>query len=149
MRLGGPAVNYHGQSGPVASFGGFNTSPDWQARAWVTWARDKFMSTFETRYVSSGKLNAVWTESLPGSSSNTTINTVTDNSVDDAYYVAWSGSWDFTKSAEGKGTQLFWSINNLFDEDPPIAPGGNVYPTNPVFFDTLGMRYRVGFRLAF
>jgi outer membrane receptor protein involved in Fe transport len=147
--LGGPAVNYHGQSGPVASFGGFNTSPDWQARAWVTWARDKFMSTFETRYVSSGKLNAVWTESLPGSSSNTTINTVTDNSVDDAYYVAWSGSWDFTKSAEGKGTQLFWSINNLFDEDPPIAPGGNVYPTNPVFFDTLGMRYRVGFRLAF
>jgi hypothetical protein len=37
----------------------------------------------------------------------------------------------------------------LLDEDPPVAPGGNVYPTNPVFFDTLGQRVRVGVRLSF
>jgi outer membrane receptor protein involved in Fe transport len=147
--LGSPAVNYHGQSGPVASFGGFNTSPDWQARAFVTWAKDKLTTTFETRYISSGKLNATWTESMPGSPGNTAALTVNDNSVDEAYYLAWSGSWDFTKSSEGRGTQLFWAINNLFDKDPPVAPGGNVYPTNPVFFDTLGLRYRVGVRFSF
>ena len=45
--------------------------------------------------------------------------------------------------------QLFWVINNLLDEEPPVAPGGNAYPTNPVFFDTLGLRYRAGFRIAF
>jgi outer membrane receptor protein involved in Fe transport len=45
--------------------------------------------------------------------------------------------------------QLFWAIQNLFDEDPPVAPGGNVYPTNPVFFDTIGRRYRVGVRFEF
>ena len=30
--LGNAPVNYEGQSGPVGSFGGFNTSPNWQAR---------------------------------------------------------------------------------------------------------------------
>ncbi len=147
--LGGPPVDYQNQSGPVASFGGFNTSPEWQARAWVTYAKQRFTTTFETRYIGAGKLNALWTESPPGSPSNTQLNTVNDNSVDDAYYFAWSGSLDLGRSNQGKGTQLFWAVNNLLDKDPPIAPGGNVYPTNPVYFDTLGRRIRVGVRFTF
>jgi len=46
-----------------------------------------------------------------------------------------------------KGFQLFGSINNLFDKSPPIAPGGNGYPTNPVYFDTYGRLWRVGVRV--
>jgi outer membrane receptor protein involved in Fe transport len=147
--LGSPAFNYRGQSGPVGSFGGFNTSPDWQATAWVTYARDRLTTTFETRYVGSGKLNALWTESPPGSPTNTQPLTVTDNSVDDRYYFSWSGSYDFPQSNEDRGLELFWVVNNLFDEDPPVAPGGNLYPTNPVFFDTIGRRFRAGVRIAF
>jgi outer membrane receptor protein involved in Fe transport len=146
--LGTAPIDYRGQSGPVASFGSFNTQPDWQARAWVTYSRDRFMSTFETRYVGSGSLNVTWFESPPGDPSNTRQFSVNDNSVDDAYYLSWSGSYDFRRS-EGNQMQLFWVINNLLDEDPPVAPGGNAYPTNPVFFDTLGLRYRAGFRIAF
>jgi outer membrane receptor protein involved in Fe transport len=147
--LGAPPVDYRNQSGPVASFGGFNTSPDWQARTWVTYAKDRFTTTLETRYIGSGKLNALWTESPPGAASNRTALTVNDNSVDDAYYFAWSGSWDFKQSGDDSGMQLFWVVNNLFDKDPAVAPGGNTYPTNPVFFDTLGRRYRVGVRFTF
>jgi iron complex outermembrane recepter protein len=55
--LGPAPIDYHGQSGPVASFGSFNTQPDWQARAFLTYARDRFTSTFETRYVGSGSLH--------------------------------------------------------------------------------------------
>jgi outer membrane receptor protein involved in Fe transport len=146
--LGNPVVDYEDQSGPVASFGGFNTSPKWQARAWVTYARNRFTTTFETRYIGSGKLNATYFESPPGSPSNRQLFSVNDNSVDDAYYLAWSGSFNLGRN-EDRGTQLFWAINNLLDEDPPVAPGGNVYPTNPVFFDTLGQRARVGVRLSF
>jgi outer membrane receptor protein involved in Fe transport len=146
--LGPAPIDYHGQSGPVASFGSFNTQPDWQARAFLTYARDRFTTTFETRYVGSGSLNATWLESPPGAPSNTQLNTVNDNSVDDAYYLSWSGSYDFQR-AEGNALQVFWVINNLLDEDPPVAPGGNAYPTNPVFFDTLGQRARVGVRLEF
>jgi outer membrane receptor protein involved in Fe transport len=146
--LGSPPIDYQNQSGPVASFGGFNTSPEWQARAWVTYQKARFTSTFETRYVGAGKLNTLYIESPAGSPTNTLLNSVTDNSVDDAYYFAWSGSFDLGRN-EGKGAQLFWAINNLFDKDPAIAPGGNVYPTNPVFFDTLGRRLRVGVRFSF
>jgi outer membrane receptor protein involved in Fe transport len=146
--LGNPPQDYHGQSGPVASFGGFNTSPDWQATVWLNYSRDRFATTFETRYAGSGTLNALWFDSPPGAANNTVPFSVTDNSVDDRYYFSWSGSFDFPRS-NGASLQLFWAINNLFDEDPPIAPGGNLYPTNPVFFDTIGRRYRAGVRIEF
>jgi len=71
------------------------------------------------------------------------------NSVDDRYYLAWSGSYDVPLASNDNGMQVFWTIQNLLDEDPPVAPGGNVYPTNPVFFDTIGRRYRVGVRFSF
>jgi iron complex outermembrane receptor protein len=146
--LGPAPIDYDGQSGPVASFGSFNTQPNWQARAFLTYARDRFTSTFETRYVGSGSLNAIWFESPPGAASNTQQFSVNDNSVDDAYYLSWSGSYDFPRN-DGNGLQVFWVVNNLLDKDPPIAPGGNAYPTNPVFFDTLGLRYRAGVRFSF
>ncbi|HEU4620389.1 MAG TPA: TonB-dependent receptor [Gammaproteobacteria bacterium] len=147
--LGNPPVNYHGQTGPVASFGGFNTSPDWQATAWVTYSRSRFTSTFETRYIGSGTLNATWFDSPPGDPTNLLPFSVTDNNVDSRIYLGWSGSYDFKKQGEGSQIQVFWSINNLLDKDPPVAPGGNFYPTNPVFFDTIGRRYRAGVRLTF
>ena len=146
--LGPAPIDYQGQSGPVASFGSFNTQPNWQARAFLTYARDRFTSTFETRYVGSGSLNVTWFESPFGDPSNRTALSVNDNSVDDAYYLSWSGSYDFPRSDDNE-LQLFWVVNNLLDKDPPIAPGGNAYPTNPVFFDTLGRRFRAGVRIAF
>jgi iron complex outermembrane recepter protein len=147
--FGVPPIDYEGQSGPVGSFGSFNTQPRWQARAWVTYAKNRFTSTFETRYVGSGKLNVAWFESPPGDPSNTLAFSVNDNSVDDAYYLAWSGSYDFREQGQGNSLQLFWAITNLLDEDPAVAPGGNAYPTNPVYFDTIGRRMRVGVRLSF
>ena len=37
----------------------------------------------------------------------------------------------------------------MFDKNPLIAPGGNGYPTNPVYFDTYGRTWRVGMRVRF
>jgi outer membrane receptor protein involved in Fe transport len=147
--LGNRPTNYEGQSGPVGSFGGFNTSPNWQATAWLTYARDRFTTTLETRYIGSGSLDATRFESPPGAASNAQLFSMTTNSVDDRYYLALSGSYDLRRDNAENSVQLFWAIQNLLDEDPPVAPGGNVYPTNPVFFDTIGRRYRVGVRVAF
>ena len=44
---------------------------------------------------------------------------------------------------------LFGNINNLFNKAPPIAPGGNGYPTNPVYFDTYGMSWKLGVRVKY
>jgi hypothetical protein len=147
--LGAPPIDYEGQSGPVGSFGSFNTQPKWQARVWVTYGKNRFVNTFETRYVGSGSLNATWFESPIGDASNTRQFSVNDNSVNDAYYLAWSGSYDLRQESDGNSFQLFWSVTNLLDEDPAVAPGGNAYPTNPVFFDTIGRRARVGVRFTF
>jgi outer membrane receptor protein involved in Fe transport len=146
--LGAAPIDYAGQSGPVASFGSFNTQPKWQARAFVTWQRQKFTTTFEAVYVGAGTLNATWFEAPIGSAAARLPFSVTDNNVSDAYYLNWSGSYDLG-GKEGKGTQIFWAVNNLLDKDPPVAPGGNAYPTNPVFFDTLGQRIRLGVRFNF
>jgi hypothetical protein len=43
--------------------------------------------------------------------------------------------------------ELFGSLDNAFDKKPVIAPGGNGYPTNPVYFDTYGRTWRVGVRV--
>ncbi|HEX5045989.1 MAG TPA: TonB-dependent receptor [Gammaproteobacteria bacterium] len=147
--FGIPPIDYEGQSGPVGSFGSFNTQPRWQARAFVTYGRNRFSTTLETRYVGSGKLNAVWTEASPGTAGARVLSSVNDNSVDDAYYLNWSGSFDIKQESQGNQFQVFWAVNNLLNEDPAIAPGGNAYPTNPVFFDTLGQRVRLGVRLSF
>jgi outer membrane receptor protein involved in Fe transport len=148
--LGNPAINFHGQTGPVASFGGFNTSPDWQASTFLTWTRKRFTTTFEARYIGAGKLNVLYSQFAFGTNGAGNLNTVSNNTVPSRIYLTWAGSYDFNKSTDGKrSTQLFWSVNNLFDKDPPVAPGGNLYPTNPVFFDTIGARVRAGVRLNF
>jgi hypothetical protein len=53
-----------------------------------------------------------------------------------------------TSSATAKKPEAS-TIQSLLDDDPPVASGGNVYPTNPAFFDTIGRRYRVGVRFRF
>src|SRR5690606_6313469 len=100
--LGSPRQNYAGQGGPVASFGGFNTSPEWQSNAWLTYSRGRFRSTLEGRYIGSGALNALWTESPAGAPTNTQPLTVTDNDVDSCTYFSWSGSYDFEQSGSDR-----------------------------------------------
>jgi iron complex outermembrane recepter protein len=49
-----------------------------------------------------------------------------------------------------KSLQLFTQVNNLLNKAPPLAASqtGEAY-TNPVFFDQLGLAYRIGFRMNF
>jgi outer membrane receptor protein involved in Fe transport len=44
--------------------------------------------------------------------------------------------------------QVWASINNLTDRDPPFANGG-VGGANAIFFDSLGRTYRAGVRMQF
>jgi outer membrane receptor protein involved in Fe transport len=147
--LGDAAIDYHGQSGPVASFGGFNTSPDWRANTWLTYTLDRFSTTLEVQYIGDGTMNALRFESPFGDPSNTQPNSQSDNSVEAVTYVGLSASYEFDLGQSDRAVEVFGAINNLFDEDPPIAPGGNLYPTNPVYFDTLGARFRAGVRIRF
>ena len=148
--LGAPPVNYAGQSGPTAAFGSFNTSPRWQSNFFMTYGSGPLTTTLQVRWIGSGRYEAI---TLAGGSpiapgdpgyATTSANSINDNSVASATYVNLSGSYDF-----GRNVSVFAAINNLLDKDPPIAPGGNGYPTNPVYFDTYGLTWKLGFRVKF
>jgi outer membrane receptor protein involved in Fe transport len=145
--VGQPPINYAGQTGPTGAFGTFNTSPNWQGNLFVTGTQGRFTGTVQVRYIGSGRFETLTPLNQPPVQpgdpgySSTNINSINTNKVAAAAYVNISASYSIIE-----GVQLFGSINNLLDKDPPVAPGGNGYPTNPVYFDTYGRTWRVGVR---
>lgn len=145
--LGTPEVDYAGQSGPTAAFGSFNTAPKWQGNAFVTYSQGPFTGTVQVRYVGPGRyLTVTGSGGLAIDPSDPGYDpadpdSINDNSVASAIYTNLSASFDINEQF-----QVFGSINNLFDKDPAVAPGGNGYPTNPVYFDTYGRTWRLGVR---
>jgi len=145
-----PPRNYAGTSGPTAAFGSFNTAPKWQGNAFMTYRQGPFTGTLQARYVGPGRFMVLTAAGGPPVDpgdpgyATTDPNSITDNSVDDALYFNISGSYDITEQI-----QVFGSLNNVFDKDPVIAPGGNGFPTNPVYFDTYGRTFRIGARVDF
>jgi len=79
--------------------------------------------------------------------SPTLINSTNDNHVASATYVNLFGNYDFSLAGD-TSVQLFASVSNLFDKEPPFAPELQ-YPTNPTYFDQIGRTYRAGVRLRF
>jgi outer membrane receptor protein involved in Fe transport len=148
--LGAAPIDYAGQSGPTAAFGGFNTSPRWQSNFFTTYNNGPFTGTLQIRWIGPGTFEAVTAYGgapiAPGDPgySSTNPNSINNNSVASATYVNLSGSYDI-----GSHFTVFATLDNLLNKSPPVAPGGNGYPTNPVYFDTYGMTWRVGFRARF
>ena len=116
----------------------------------MTYTNGPFSGTVQARYVGPGRFTTTSPSGglavAPGDAgyATTNVNSINENSVPSAWYVNLSGSYDVTKNFT-----LFANLNNLFNKSPPFAPGGNGYPTNPVYFDTYGMTWKVGLRARF
>jgi hypothetical protein len=143
-------VNWAGQTGPTASFGDFNTSPRWQGNAWVSYARGPFTGTVQIRQIGSGSFNATYIGPDSSRYDPSLPNSINDNTVPSATYVNLAGSYMLRGASDGSSSvEVFGAVTNLFDRDPPVAPGGNGYPTTPVYFDTYGASWKVGMRVRF
>jgi iron complex outermembrane recepter protein len=140
-----------GISGPTAAFGSYNTSPHWLGNATMTYANMPFTAALQARYIGGGKFGNLDTYVGPEDpgyniASPLSINT---NRVSSRIYFNLSMSYDIKVGSQDHAVTLFGVINNLFAKDPPIAPGGNGYPTNPVYFDTYGPSFRMGVRMRY
>jgi len=142
-------VDWAGQSGPTAAFGDFNTSPYWQGNAWASYASGPFTGTVQLRYVGPGKFNATYIGPDNSGYDPSLPNSINDNRVSSATYVNLAAAYKLPDFGKGASVELFGVINNVFDKAPPVAPGGNGYPTNPVYSDTYGMSWKVGVRVSF
>lgn len=109
----------------------------------ITLSADKWLANLQTRLIGSGKFNNAFTE---GTGSVRTIN---DNSIPAYAYLSLSAQYNL--QVGGKELQLFGTINNLLDTDPPALPSGTVgfaneTSTNPAYYDVIGRAFTLGVR---
>jgi iron complex outermembrane receptor protein len=87
----------------------------------------------QARYIDSGLYNVLWIDpSDPRYNPTTTDPSLeqymaNDNTIDSATYLSLSGRYRLPMRTE-RSWELFATINNVLDENPPLAPDG-AYPT--------------------
>ncbi|WP_417458970.1 TonB-dependent receptor [Kordiimonas sp.] len=130
---GANAENYAGDVGAANVFG----LPKWKMRGNVSYQTEKYGFFTNVRYVGAGKYNVLWgPEQLSDE----------DNNIGAEVYVDISGRYKLRDELE-----LYAGINNLFDNDPPVAPLDFISPqvTNPAHYDIVGRSFYVGVRAQF
>lgn len=140
------ATNLFGTVTDRAGETGGGGVPEWLANAYLTYANGPLSMTLSGRYISDGIFNALWTGPDSPNYSVTRPLTINDNTVGSAFYLNLNGSYNMT--IMDQSVQLFASVTNLADREPPSAPSAT-YPTNPVYFDQIGRTYRVGVRFQY
>jgi len=92
---------------------------------------------------------------LPASITSTGYHLMSSNYVPSYFLFNLNGTYSF-KDGPASGLQLFVQVNNVFNKQPPFTGGASAFGpsnsyggTNPVYFDALGLAYRVGFRYNF
>lgn len=152
---GAPFVNVVGQTGTGNSFLSDNQpTADWIANLTATYARGPLNLTASGRYVSDGIMD--YLGAVPPDVPPPGGRTVSTNRVPSYAVFGLNGSYRFEDVGPLRSLQLFASVDNIFNKDPPVAVGGGAFGaannnggTNPVFFDTLGRAFRVGVRTTF
>jgi outer membrane receptor protein involved in Fe transport len=127
------------------------TTPKWLYRAQATYSDGGLTLNLTGRGVSDGVYDNSFVECTSGCPASTVTNrTINDNSIKGAFYLDTSASYDVEMG--DRSLQLFVSVNNVFDKDPPVVapgPAGSAYATpatNQSIYDLLGRTYRFGVR---
>jgi outer membrane receptor protein involved in Fe transport len=129
------------------------TTPKWLYRLQGTYSNDGFNANLIGRGVSAGVYDNSFIECTSGCPASTVTNrTINNNRIDGAFYLDASTSYEVDMG--GRTLQLFMSVNNLLDKDPPVVapgPAGSAYATpatNQSLYDLLGRTYRFGVRFS-
>jgi outer membrane receptor protein involved in Fe transport len=139
-QAGAPKIDRAGQTGPAGAGGGNNGAPDWQANVSLGYSNGGFSASIQERYISSGMYNSTYTAA-----------DINDNTVDAAYYTNLRLGFE-SELNNGTGYEIYANVTNLFDADPPLAPGfifTGTSHTNTTLFDTIGRRYNLGVTVKF
>jgi iron complex outermembrane receptor protein len=122
---------------------------DWSGNLALTYLSGAFAGTVQTRYVSGGKMDQQNPKTGPDDPDYdpTLSYSVTDNTTGSYFLFNLNASYDLP-FANLDRFQVFGSINNLLDRDPPFSSGA-VAGVNAINYDTLGRSYRVGVRMKF
>ncbi len=140
----GFTTRYDGWTGNPGTVQSVFGVPKWRADGLITYSTDRLSVTAHGRYVGSGVYDPTKVGPEDAGYSPNLANSINYNRVASRVYWDLSGSIDLMNDGNRK-LQLFGSIYNLFDKDPPRQ---RLYG-NPVLFDAIGRSYRVGLRTTF
>ncbi len=157
LAAGDGGTEYVNQTGGT-TFGGFAAPPEYVLTGYLTYETGGFQITGDFRYIPEGIYDIRRCDVSRGECDSTDVNGINNNYVDSRLYTGLSASYEFGLSGDSTA-EIFMSVRNLFDVDPPKSPSGSGgrggmvdgtgSPTNPVYYDTLGARWRAGVRVNF
>jgi hypothetical protein len=139
----------------VGDAGNFSASPPWIWSGFFSYDRERFNTTLSVRHIPEGMYNVLRIGPEDEGYEPNLPNSINTNRVDAATYVGLAISYQVPLGgSDERHIELFGAVGNLFDQKPPIAPGGGSgggsnYPTNPVYYDTFGSRFRAGVRVRY
>lgn len=132
----GVTLDRAGELGPT------NGAPDLRITASATYKRDSLGFFLQTRYIGEGKYNNSFGPALLSEE---------DNSIESVAYVDFTTTYDLKLKGVDK-LQMFLTVNNVLDRDPPVVPTGpTTFPrsTNGNFYDLVGRYFTAGVRAKF
>ncbi len=142
--LGGTPTEIKGQTGTGALFlPDFQSEPNWTGNLSVTYNHGPWSGTVQGRYISSGTFNYMGAEPGDPNYNDPAYTTYSTNHL--GFYQIYSLNLSYTFRqimGDNSDLQLFLSVNNLFDRDPPAIGSANYY-------DRLGRMFRFGARANF
>lgn len=128
--FGGPTVDRAGELGPNNAY----SFPHFNMTSSVGYSIGGVSVTTQVRYIEGGNYDNTYTSGLQ----------INDNHVPGAVYVDL-----FLSDQVTSHLQVYGAVYNLLNRDPPPDPSSFGYPTNPVYFDMIGIDFRAGVRLKF
>lgn len=139
------AVDRAGQTGQRT--GTVAGVPDYVLDGVVTWSKGQFQLTGHGRYIPSG---IYWTNFIGPDQDGYDVNlpnSVDNNRVPSRFYLDLTARMNIS-TWNSKTFQLFATVNNVLDRDPPAIPGPSG-GTNQILFDPVGRAFKVGARFSF
>ena len=122
--------------------------PFWKVNVTATYSLDPISLSLTGRAVSQTHINSTYVECVTGCPVSTTDHpTINNNHISGRFYMDANITYKLDVGDGAQG-ELFLSVKNMFNNDPPLLPEG-VFSTGVGFsslYDALGSVYRAGIR---
>jgi iron complex outermembrane recepter protein len=137
----GLVTNRAGQDGAPASE--MSGVPKWVGDVTFSYQWNRLAAYIQTHTISGGKYDVTLVGPTDPGYSLTAPNSINNNWLPGVTYLNLAASWNVTKAI-----QVFGSITNLFDSNPPPT-SSSVGSYNPVLYDPIGRDFHLGARVRF
>lgn len=121
--------------------------PDYTIDGVLTWTKGNFSLTGHGHYIPHGIFWVNFIDPSQPGYVNTSSSAVNNNQVPSRVYFDLSSTLKIA-TGNGHSMEIFGSINNLLDQDPPGLPDPTV-GTNQILFDPVGRAFKFGARVHF